>query len=69
VWGELPELWRRGYAEPLLQQYDELTFEVEDELVVPLKEIVISGMRDAVKLSVPIEVSWGTGHTWAELEK
>lgn len=69
-WRRLPEFWSRDvYAEPLLQQYDELTWEVDEGSVDELRELVVGSMTNAVKLDVPIKVSWGTGHTWAELEK
>ena len=69
-WRRLPELWSRGiYAEPLLQQYDELTWEVQEDAVEDLRELVVDSMTNAFELTVPIEVSWGAGRTWAELEK
>lgn len=64
------EIWNRDmYAEPLLQLYDELLFEASEDCVEDLRLVVVDSMASAMELSVPIEVSWATGYTWAELEK
>ena len=50
----------------ILQIHDELMFEVpEDELDI-MKDIVIPRMEEALPLSVPIVVDWGIGNSWFE---
>ena len=50
----------------LLQVHDELVFEVpEDELTV-MKELVQNTMEQAVRLSVPLKVQVSVGSNWYE---
>jgi DNA polymerase-1 len=50
----------------ILQVHDELIFETVLPELEKLKELVIFEMSDAVKLSVPLKVDWGTGMNWLE---
>ncbi|MQA05717.1 MAG: DNA polymerase I [Streptosporangiales bacterium] len=48
----------------LLQVHDELVFEVAPGELEALRELTVRQMADAYELSVPLEVSVGTGHDW-----
>ncbi len=50
----------------LLQVHDELVFEVAPGELDTLRELVTRTMRGAFELRVPLEVSFGTGRSWAE---
>jgi len=50
----------------LLQVHDELVFEVAPGELGRLRELVTRTMRGAFDLRVPLEVSLGTGRSWAE---
>jgi DNA polymerase I len=50
----------------ILQVHDELIFEAILPELERLKELVIFEMSNAVKLSVPLKVDWGTGMNWLE---
>jgi DNA polymerase I len=50
----------------LLQVHDELLFEVAAGELEPLREIAAAAMGSAFGLSIPLEVSMGTGRSWAE---
>jgi len=50
----------------LLQVHDELIFEVAPAELDEVKGLVTSAMRGAADLRVPLEVSTGTGRSWAE---
>lgn len=50
----------------LLQVHDELVFDVHYSEVDTVKTIVEHRMKTAIPLSVPIEVSMGTGKSWLE---
>jgi DNA polymerase-1 len=50
----------------LLQVHDELIFEVAPGELEEVKPLVTSAMRGAADLRVPLEVSTGTGRSWAE---
>ena len=50
----------------LLQVHDELLFEVAPGELDQLKELVHAEMCGASELTVPLEVSMGTGRSWAE---
>ena len=72
LWRGLQAFWRthpQVRAEPLLQQYDELTFEADEDCVDTLERIVLDSMSNAAELRVPIKVSWSTARDWASLEK
>ncbi len=50
----------------LLQVHDELLFEVAHGELDQLREIVPAAMGSAFDLAIPLEVSMGTGRSWAE---
>ena len=50
----------------LLQVHDELVFEVAPGELEQLRELVTGAMCGAADLTVPLEVSIGTGRSWAE---
>lgn len=50
----------------ILQVHDELVFEAPKDEVKKLETLVREGMRDALKLSVPVEVDVGTGPNWLD---
>ncbi len=50
----------------LLQVHDELVFEVAPGEIDTLRDLVTRTMRGAFDLRVPLEVSFGTGRSWAE---
>ena len=50
----------------LLQVHDELLFEVAPGELDRLKEQVHTAMCGAFPLTVPLEVSMGTGRSWAD---
>ncbi|MDO9182093.1 MAG: DNA polymerase I [Bacteriovorax sp.] len=52
----------------LLQVHDELIFEVEEEELSLMKEIVREGMENVVALSVPLKVEMGIGINWYDLK-
>jgi DNA polymerase-1 len=53
-------------AHLLLQVHDELVFEVEESIETIAKKIISDGMKNALALSVPVEVDWGSGSNWFE---
>jgi DNA polymerase-1 len=50
----------------LLQVHDELLFEVAPGELDQLRELVAAGMTGAADLTVPLEVSMGSGRSWAD---
>ena len=50
----------------LLQVHDELLFEAPSDEAEPLAAVARTVMEDAARLSVPLVVETGTGHSWAE---
>jgi len=54
-------------AKMLLQIHDELLFEVADEAVAALHELVGREMTEVVDLKVPLKVDIAHGKTWAEV--
>lgn len=50
----------------LLQVHDELIFESRSDYINQAKEIIIDKMKNAIKLSIPIEVEVGVGNNWYE---
>ena len=51
----------------ILQVHDELVFDVKKSELETVRAIVIDKMKHAIpNLSVPIEVSTGTGANWLE---
>jgi DNA polymerase-1 len=58
----------RRRAALVLQIHDELLIESPPEEVADVERIVATEMSEAMKLSVPVEVSVHSGGTWAECE-
>jgi DNA polymerase I len=50
----------------LLQVHDELIFEVADGELAQVRTLVAAAMGGAAELRIPLEVSTGTGRSWAE---
>ncbi|MCC6384343.1 MAG: DNA polymerase I [Bacteroidia bacterium] len=50
----------------ILQIHDELVFDVYKEELEELKPLIETGMKKALPLRVPVEVSIGTGNNWLE---
>ena len=48
----------------ILQIHDELLFEVPDEEIDDVKDLVLSEMENALPLDVPVMVEWGVGESW-----
>ncbi len=51
-------------ARMLLQVHDELLLEVPDDQVTDVEQMLVSEMRDAARLDVPLLVESGTGPDW-----
>jgi DNA polymerase-1 len=52
----------------LLQVHDELIFEVEEDELAIMKEVVREGMENVVNLLVPLRVDMGIGINWFDLK-
>lgn len=52
----------------LLQVHDELIFEVEEEEIDIMKDLVTRGMETIVELKVPLKVDMGLGVNWYDLK-
>lgn len=52
----------------LLQVHDELIFEVYEEELTKMKQIVKEGMEGVIKLDVPLKVDMGIGVNWYDLK-
>jgi DNA polymerase-1 len=50
----------------IMQIHDELVFEVKEEELAVMKELVKHEMEHVIALAVPLKVSVGTGKNWAE---
>jgi DNA polymerase I len=50
----------------LLQVHDELIFEVAEGELDGLRDLVSEAMCGAFEMTIPLEVSFGTGRSWAE---
>ena len=50
----------------ILQIHDELLFEVPEEEIETLREVVVQEMENAIKLDVPVKVDVGIGNSWYE---
>lgn len=53
----------------LLQVHDELIFEVPNDELDQVKQLVATTMDSAIKLAVPLKVSVGAGKTWYDIKK
>lgn len=61
------EFTERGIkSKMLLQVHDELVFDAHKDEVEMIKPIIEEKMRNAIPMSVPIEVGMGTGSNWLE---
>ena len=50
----------------ILQIHDELLFEVPENEIDNIKNIVINEMQNAIQLKVPIKVDYNFGENWLE---
>ncbi|HJT73249.1 MAG TPA: DNA polymerase I, partial [Chitinophaga sp.] len=50
----------------ILQVHDELVFDVHKDEIELIKPLIQEGMRNALPLSVPVDVEIGTGTNWLE---
>jgi DNA polymerase-1 len=50
----------------LLQVHDELLFELPPEEVPEAKALIEEAMKNALELTVPVEVETGTGQNWLQ---
>jgi DNA polymerase-1 len=57
---------RKMRAQMILQVHDELVFESPKGELKELEELVIDKMKNALKLSVPIDVEVGSGPNWLD---
>ena len=53
-------------ARLLVQVHDELIFEVREDRVAALQDLVVEEMEAAVELAVPLKVEVGVGRSWYE---
>ena len=61
------EFNKRGLkSKMLIQVHDELVFNVVDDELLEVKEIVKNIMENTFKLSVPLEVEIEVGNNWYE---
>jgi DNA polymerase-1 len=51
----------------LLQVHDELLLEVPEGELAEAAGLVVREMKNAVELSVPLEVDAKSGHSWGEM--
>ena len=59
---------RQLKSKMLLQVHDELIFEVPQDEIEEMHQLVTETMSTAVKLSVPLKVDIKTGNNWREME-
>ena len=50
----------------ILQVHDELNFDVAKEELEQVTDIVVTEMENALKLTIPLAVEYGTGNNWLE---
>jgi len=63
------EIARHGLeSKMILQVHDELLFEVPNEELPQLRDLVLSIMPQALKLSIPLKVEVKQGKSWGEME-
>jgi len=67
VAGRLEE--ERRAAALVLQIHDELVIEAPADEVRPVRELLLTEMRGAFEMDVPLEVTVHDGETWAECQK
>lgn len=54
------------HSKLLLQVHDELILDVHKSEKEIIEKIVISSMKNALPLNIPVEVSCGWGNNWLE---
>ncbi len=59
---------RRLKSKMLLQVHDELVFEVPQEELEEMRQLVPQAMSTAIELSIPLKVDIKTGSKWGEME-
>ena len=59
---------RQLKSKMLLQVHDELLFEVPDDELDEMRQLVPEVMSTALKLSIPLKVSTKSSHNWGEME-
>ena len=59
---------QRLKSKTLLQVHDELVFEVPEEELETMRQLVPEVMSTALKLSVPLKVDTKTGSNWGEMK-
>ena len=62
-------LQRKLQSKMLLQVHDELVFEVPENEIAEMRQLVPEMMVNAIKLSIPLKVETKTGKNWGEMEK
>jgi DNA polymerase-1 len=62
-------LQRKLKSKMLLQVHDELVFEVPENELKEMRQLVPEMMVNAIKLSIPLKVDVKTGINWGEMEK
>ena len=53
-------------AKKILQIHDELLFEVPENEIDRIRDLVVHEMENAMQLDVPVVVEWGVGDSWYE---
>ena len=62
-------LQRQMKSKMLLQVHDELVFEVPENEMAEMRQLVPEMMINAIKLSIPLNVDTKVGRNWGEMEK
>lgn len=63
------EMGERGFkSKMILQVHDELIFEVEEDELSVMTELVRRGMESVVELKVPLKVDMGVGVNWYDMK-
>jgi DNA polymerase-1 len=62
-------LQRKLKSKMLLQVHDELVFEVPENELPEMRQLVPEMMVNAIQLSVPLKADTKTGRNWGEMEK
>ena len=50
----------------LLQVHDELVFDIHNDELEDMKQLIQDEMQNAYKMSVPLDVEVGLGENWLE---
>ncbi|MCX6712754.1 MAG: DNA polymerase, partial [Candidatus Vogelbacteria bacterium] len=66
---ELTKKKMLGKVHLLLQIHDELMFEIEEGAIKDAGKIIEEAMTSVGTMKVPLEVKWGSGDRWGEIEK